>query len=229
MNVIKFDIERGLYVTEITDIKSDLHNHPAMEIILAKSGVFTVTNSKGAFHNLRFAIIESNIDHQLTVNNSKVIVLMIEHQDKFLKDYFVKNNLEICNGLYISENFVSHKIIDKAIVSITDKQGKSKYDTRVQKLTDYLKTNQISYFDLRTKAQNITNLSYSRISHLFKENVGISLKRYLVWCKLRYAVSVHLKKNNLTDSFLLSDFYDQPHFNNSYKTFIGTSPSRTYR
>ena len=230
MNVIKFDIEKGVYLTEITDIKSDIHNHPAMEIIIAKRGQFTISTENGVFKNLRFAIIDSNKDHQLIVANSKVIVLIVEHQDKFLKDYFFENKLKINNGLLLSENFISQTFIDNLIFNILQKKEKREYDPRVQKLIDYLKKNQVNYFHLRKEAQKITNLSYSRISHLFKENIGISLKRYLVWCSLRYAVNVHLKKNSLiTDSFLLSGFYDQPHFNKSYKTFIGTSPSRTYR
>ena len=75
----------------------------------------------------------------------------------------------------------------------------------------------------------VVHLSESRLSHLFKAKVGISLKKYMVWCKLRSTIDQHLdKKEDLFSSLIQSGFYDQPHFSKAFKTMLGVKPSNVY-
>ena len=72
-------------------------------------------------------------------------------------------------------------------------------------------------------------LSDSRLSHLFKEHIGISIKKYLIWNKLRKAINLYLSEStNLTDVSIQSGFFDQAHLSNSFKKVLGVSPSKVY-
>ena len=229
MNIIKFDIEEGIYLTELSKLTTDYHSHPAVEIILAETGTFTLSLENESLDGLRFAIIDSNIEHKVSLQEAKASFLIIEHRDEFLRNYFSGKNFKMLNGYYHSKNSCSNSIINEIISAILAKSIRSEYDPRVEKIIDFLNKNSISYFDLKKEISAFTFLSDSRISHLFKENTGVSLKKYFVWCKLKNSIHNYLyKKEGLMDAFLFNGFYDQPHFNNSYKSFIGTSPAKTY-
>jgi AraC-like DNA-binding protein len=77
--------------------------------------------------------------------------------------------------------------------------------------------------------QGVVFLSESRLSHLFKENIGISLKKYLLWNKLKKTVKQHLtEKEDLFTSLIKAGFYDQPHFSKAFKTMLGVKPTKAY-
>lgn len=70
-------------------------------------------------------------------------------------------------------------------------------------------------------------VSSRHLERLFLKRIGLSPKQYLRIKQVNYAA--YLMKNNhsqnLTKIALDSGFYDQSHFNNSFKTIIGIKPS----
>lgn len=103
------------------------------------------------------------------------------------------------------------------------------YDKRVTTIIDYLNNHQLEYEQLIETIEKVVNLSPSRLSHLFKENTGISLKKYLVWCKLKTTINQYLGENEgIFTSLIQSGFYDQPHFSRAFKTMLGVKPSTVY-
>ncbi len=73
------------------------------------------------------------------------------------------------------------------------------------------------------------NLSESRISHVFKNEVGTSLKKYLVWSKLKRTFELVINgKMNMFEASLESGFYDQAHLSKAFKQMFGVKPSKTY-
>lgn len=230
MNIIKFDVEKGIYITELENFHSDLHSHPAAEIIFAETGTFELLVNNTTYKELTFAIVKSNVPHKVSFVNCKAHILIVEHRDRLLKTLFAKKDIAISDGLFTSTGHFKKSILENLLLAIHQNGAPNEYDSRVQKVVDFLKKNSISYFELKTKVRKLVPLSDSRLRHLFKENLGVSLKKYLVWCNLRNTIHNHInEKEELMESFLFNGFYDQPHFNKSYKSFIGTSPARTYK
>ena len=74
-----------------------------------------------------------------------------------------------------------------------------------------------------------THLSESRLSHLFKEEMGLSLKKYLVWSRLRETIQYVLSEEiSLYEAGLRSGFFDQAHLSRAFKQMLGLSPSKVY-
>ncbi len=119
MNILKFDIRKGIYLTEIDSFTSDFHEHPAMEIILAETGTFTLSIKSKSFAKLKFAIIDSNVAHKVSLTASKTTFLLVEYHDTFLRNYFSDRNLKIIDGLYLSENSYSKSMLKDIISAIT--------------------------------------------------------------------------------------------------------------
>lgn len=66
-------------------------------------------------------------------------------------------------------------------------------------------------------------LSKSRISHLFKENLGVSLSRYLSWEKMRKGYIHFQKYGNITDAAIMAGFDSPSHFAATCKRMFGIS------
>ncbi|MXW72878.1 MAG: helix-turn-helix transcriptional regulator [Acidimicrobiaceae bacterium] len=68
-------------------------------------------------------------------------------------------------------------------------------------------------------------LSPGRFSHLFTEEVGISLRSYQKWRKIREALRLLQRDDNLTAVAHLSGFSDSAHFSRTFSQTFGLIPT----
>jgi len=68
-------------------------------------------------------------------------------------------------------------------------------------------------------------LSPDRLTHLFAEQVGVSVKRYALWTKVRRTVQQFTAQRPLTDVALVGGFTDAPHMSRTFQRYFGLSPS----
>ena len=66
-------------------------------------------------------------------------------------------------------------------------------------------------------------LSRSRLSHLFKEQTGIALNRYLVFARMRKFTDYYRRSGNITDACLRAGFDTPSHFAATCKRMFGIS------
>lgn len=71
----------------------------------------------------------------------------------------------------------------------------------------------------------LVELSPSRLAHLFKEQVGIPIRMFRTWFRLKNAVMFAKDGLTLTDAALRAGFYDSAHFANTFKETFGIAPS----
>jgi AraC-like DNA-binding protein len=70
----------------------------------------------------------------------------------------------------------------------------------------------------------------SRARHLFKEQAGVSFKRYLKWLKTMEAVKYTCTANsNLTEAAHMAGFSDSAHLSRTFKEMFGLSPSSIFK
>ena len=68
-------------------------------------------------------------------------------------------------------------------------------------------------------------LSPDRLTHLFREQTGLSIKRYLVWAKIRRSVQQMNQGRPLTDIAHDCGFSDSAHMSHTYQQHFGLPPS----
>jgi AraC family transcriptional regulator len=71
----------------------------------------------------------------------------------------------------------------------------------------------------------LVGLSDSRLRHLFKEQVGMSPSKYLLWLKLQRAVRYLDKEHSLTGAAYAGGFSDSAHLARTFRRTFGISPS----
>lgn len=68
-------------------------------------------------------------------------------------------------------------------------------------------------------------LSPDRLTHLFREQTGLSIKRYLLWAKVRRAIQLLAVGQPLTEAALSGGFTDAAHMSRTFQRYFGLPPS----
>ncbi len=231
MNILNFDTHRGLYLFDLTELETELHSHPAIEIIVASTGNFSFSTAEHHYEKVTFAVVDRNVAHKISINaNSSVRMAMIEYHDLLVIGKLSVNGFLLDNGHCCQTDVSNHlKLLTDLVSILADAEMMQNYDSRVIDVILLMGSNNIEYKQMMHLITQAVGLSESRISHLFKVNVGVSLKRYLIWNKLKLTIKNHLsKEEDLFASLYRAGFYDQPHFIRSFKAMLGISPAKAY-
>lgn len=101
MKVIEFNIEKGLYHFQIEGLVTEIHSHPAMEIVIADSGEFELSTATSTYHNLTSAIIDANIPHSIYANDCLLNTVMIEHHSSAVEEVLSEFDIYLNDGIFI--------------------------------------------------------------------------------------------------------------------------------
>ena len=71
----------------------------------------------------------------------------------------------------------------------------------------------------------LVGLSASRLTHLFTEQVGIPLRRYVLWSRLRIAITRVQAGDDLTGAAHGAGFADSTHLTRTTRDIFGLPPS----
>jgi AraC-like DNA-binding protein len=229
LKIIDFNTNEGIYLTSINEISTEMHSHPAIEILFTVNGSFSVHTAKSKVTNLSFAIIDSNCLHKIIGDSDHLNILIIERRDKSIKEILSNSGIELDDGFYFESKIIDEARIEKLLNDIISSSDSKGYDLRVLRAIEFIDKSEVTYIDLITSLVDETSLSESRISHLFKKDTGVSIKKYFVWSKLKKTINSLLFENiDLYTAMILNGFYDQAHFSKSYKGMIGMNPSKVY-
>ena len=67
--------------------------------------------------------------------------------------------------------------------------------------------------------------SPSRLAHRFSETMGLPLRRYVLWCRLRAAAEAAMRGASLTDAAHAAGFADSAHLSRTFRATFGIAPS----
>lgn len=227
-NISTFDIKRGIYQFRLPSIETAFHSHPALEVISSSTGGISLEIHNEKFENASFIIIDSNISHSVLASKATIELLMLECNLALFQNKLSQYSIKLDSGIYVETDCRDRSTLLAEFCSWQDQQL-TRYDPRVEICLQYLASSHADYGEMISVLTSATHLSESRISHLFKDEMGISLKKYMVWNRLKRAfVKVVSEKKNMYEAAIESGFYDQPHLSKAFKQMLGISPSQIY-
>jgi len=97
-------------------------------------------------------------------------------------------------------------------------------DARVQTVLEYLDATMDDHPTIQTLSA-VARLSPSRLEHLFSDEVGIPIIRYLLWHRVRRAVERMPDHCMLTELAYSVGFADSAHLSRSFRRMLGIPPS----
>ena len=230
MKIHEFNIKKGIYKFELDEIETDFHAHPTFEMVYSKNGGIEIETSQEKFSNVHFGIIGPNIPHKISSQKGDVMMVMVECNLEYMFQFLSTFDIHLKDGIFIEKEGEDRTFVINEIANLLrEKCIPIASDDRVNKSLDYLNQSSSEYKTLMTELKSLTNLSDSRLSHLFKEELGISIKKYFVWSKLKRAFEKVLYDNkNMYEASIELGFYDQAHLSKAFKQMLGISPSDVY-
>ena len=113
-------------------------------------------------------------------------------------------------------------------LEIQDTMATGIVDNRITTALAFLRESPQDYGSLEALAEK-AHLSPSRFAHLFKTVVGVPVRRYVLWMKLRRALDFALAGDSLTTAALSAGFADSAHLSRTVRAMLGIAPEFLFR
>ncbi len=222
-------------------VESAEHSHCVLQIFLSLNEPLQVTVEDEQISG-KCIIVNKNARHIFSCDNQIRLSILIEPSSNFAKELTKK-----IDGAYLIYNGGIELLQQKA-VALIDTGDKQHYSDFIQDLAEYLGVKRNSkvlderIIELLEILQNcdcydhtIENfaksvcLSSSRLSHLFREQIGVPLKRYILFHQLEKAFTALFDGSNITDAAMLAGFDSPSHFAATVKKWMGMSVSASIK
>lgn len=97
-------------------------------------------------------------------------------------------------------------------------------DTRIVRAVELIKADVACNQSIDFLAEQV-GLSVPRLTQLFRQHIGVPIRRYRQWHRL-FVTSVGVARGmSLTDAAVAAGFTDSAHFSHTFRSIIGMSPS----
>lgn len=229
MPIAQFDIDKGYTVFTESDYQTKKHAHYAIEIVCCTEGTFDVTTPIAAHKNIKSVIIPSNLPHSFSCVGAACDLLFLDPLSPI--------------GTHFRQRYqlVSRKDVIADSTELTPFYKEGRFD--IPFMQRCIETSRADHLDprimncLRKMDAIITHqkitlsqlaeascLSESRLSHLFKEQLGISVHQCILWKKILLAVLKSQEGHSLTACAHYVGFSDSSHFCKVFSRMFGIHP-----
>ncbi len=221
-----------------------VHMHYALQVIINREGVFQLRSGKSSIE-CGGAIVRSGCSHQLIspCNSHSEIHLLIDHESEVAKaiakrhlgegevkilDRDLLERLRRCvkvPGNYLGSCQQAGDVYKKLVTELGGypEQAAAAVDPRIKAALDLLKGKYLTRKMAVTDLARHACLSESRLRHLFTEQIGIPLRRYILWLRLMTAVQFAVQGESLTQAAHSAGFSDSAHLCRTFRRMYGTT------
>jgi len=231
--MIEIKINNGIayYAGEVWSSPKN-HAFPALGLLFSYQSTFEVIYD-GKRITTYGAVIPPNLFHQLMGTEGIIHAIFIEVESKLAQELIQFFNLQnnVIPLQKLKSPIKSSEILDRSFFSQIsnvsfEPMSYAKIDLRILRAVEYIKSN-LNYNKMGVKevAAHVY-LSESRFAHLFKENISIPFRKYILWYRMRQAINAIINGSNFNQAAYESGFSDAAHFSRTFTCFFGISPSQ---
>ncbi len=229
MSIELFNIEKGYAVFSKGNYETAKHSHYAIEIVFCTAGSFNITTNLSENTNIKSVIIPSNLVHSFSCVNAACNLLFLDPLTDigtyFLQQYDLPSQKNIIINPSALNQFHKKREFDISLMLNKAKANSSKYvDFRIAKCIETMNTFITDEKLTISQLSEASFLSESRLAHLFKKQLGISVHQCILWKKILLAVSKSREGYSLTECAHYVGFSDSSHFNKVFYKMFGVNP-----
>ena len=220
------------------------HSHHALQLTVSlEDRPFIVSHPNGELET-HCALIRPNHDHRVDIVDTWRALLLLDpesEQTRQIGDRFLQlkpvNTLSEQDQLYCRSQLLpfaseqqaiedTHTALDNIIETLSGPVIQtSKRDSRIEQVVEMIHSPAGKYAKLEHLAKQV-HLSPSRLSHLFRQEMGLPIQRYQLWYKLCQTGYQVLAGTDMTTAATNAGFADTAHFSRTFKAMFGMTPSQ---
>jgi AraC-like DNA-binding protein len=215
-----------------------LHSNHAVKILVASKEISISHNRK--LFTAQGLIVKSDTVHKIKPHEGLVVCIYIDpesidgtHINNLFKNVPVlRFDCALALGLFdllstpsnhITENEIKAKI-QKTLVPLHRSHQDRLMDQRIASVTRLIKESEhcsVKFAELL----ELSSLSESRLIHLFKKEIGITIRKYTLWCRTVKAIAAMRSGTTIKEAAKITGFTDAAHFNRTFVAMYGVTPS----
>jgi AraC-like DNA-binding protein len=235
---------RGFFMGRLPDISE--HRLGSAALCVGIDQPFRVLESESSvWRECRSALIPPGCLHEIQVGGTIMAILFIEPESP---DYLAIQNAmldgewQCLYGLAHEAEVLAalreawesqpdaaaiHGLLDRLIPPPNPEERQQPLDGRIQRVIRLMKEDLTHSYSMTELAEYV-NLSPTRLVHLFKEEVGVPIRRFRQWHRMRVVAALIAKGDTLTDAALGAGFADSSHFSRAFRNMFGITPSSVF-
>lgn len=239
----------GRIIYACPGMETEVHRHVAAEILVATGDApFALRNASGEIGEYSAAMISPNTEHELLAGETELMVFMIDPDSREFQFFLADEKGENSNGAGIRrldrEDFrplferfraaregslscsQSYQLLNDLLMSLANFElPPRKWDERISRVLAIIKDSEdLGDVSVYTLAEAI-GVSDNRLMHLFKDHMGLPLRRYLLWLRVRRVAMMIKDGVNITEAAHTAGFSDAAHLSRTFKEMFGVPPT----
>ena len=220
------------------------HAHHAIQIFLARDGAAAIRTNGGTagdWREGRGILVRPDVEHSFNAHGATGALLFVDPESS--------EGAWLQSVLTEDITFASAARLDKCLAELTafcerrledadagdlvrhcvqafcaGAPPSRRLDPRITKLLARIREADELRLSLE-EAARLIHLSPGRFAHLFKEQLGLPFRRYLLWRKLTRAMLAIGRQSSIADAAHASDFADAAHLTRTFHQMFGIPPS----
>ena len=194
---------------------TDSHAHYAHQLMLSTGAPFTA-ELDGIVHTARHLLIESLRPHAIVAAPAFMLTIYAEPQR--------------LSGaaLLAAANSAGAPKLDSLAAALQAQPREILADARVQRALDQVDALLSGKVSAAAVAE-AAHLSLSQLERLFSAQLGLPVRRLVLWRRLRLAIRFILLGSTLTDTAHGAGFADAAHFSRTMRSLFGVRADRSLR
>ncbi len=226
--------------------EADTHSHQALQIVVA-SGKRLRLHHDGRWHEHKAAIIRPDGPHRLHPGDDPHLLLLLDPQSEqalalaaLLPRGADAMGLDLPNASAFTKGMAAIGANEQPCLAASDLADRltkdvigetpsgMPLDPRVRAAAQAIRNLPSGKVKLAEIAASV-GTSESRLSHLFRQQMGLPMQRYLLWQRLLRAAALAASGADLTLTAHKASFADSAHFSRNFKQMFGLSPSIIFK
>ena len=230
-----------MYVTREHLTKSHAHFPALLQIGLGTTFAITLDQGVRSYHDI--VVMAPNVSHGTDSENQPYIAVLIDpdhalycYLHPLLNGEAIRSLPASCLDSFHVEfqqlvaGYLSLDEVKQLLMNLLSALNPNRllhlpWDTRILQACTYIKQLDPQHIPTVAQVASHVGLSESRLMHLFSEQLSTSIRRYILWLRIRYAIKLWVAGHNLIDIALEAGFADQAHYTRTLRSMVDFAPS----
>ena len=217
------------------------HEHHALQIAVAIDGEVGIKGKRGDWRMCRGVIVRQDVVHSFNANGALGAMLFVDPESTegvwlrsaLRDDITIVPESRLAGPIAELRRFVDRPLESMAVQELikhcvqalcTGAPPTCRLDERVTRVLEAIRRSDELRMSIEDAAA-MAFLSPSRFAHLFKQQVGLPFRRYMLWRKLTRAMLLIGRNQTISTAAHEADFADAAHLTRTFYQMVGLPPS----